>query len=155
MKEQTRIRLSIIEARYGARRAVTPAEAERVARIARFEDDFRRVRDALVMPLFKEIGAALLAAGHGHRVLVDAGEHAPNVELHLSLRGAPAAATNVIRVCTVSGDERSEIIADVNIGGTWTELRRFMDAAAMTDEVLEQMIVDAVEQVFACRYASG
>jgi hypothetical protein len=159
MKEQTRIRLSIIEARYGRRAARAASEAELAAdRRARFDDAFRGVRDRVLAPALEEIGAEIATTGHRHRVEIDAGEHRPSVALHLLLasaaRGAPDSPASVIRLFTVHGTlHNSQIIAELEIRRTVTELTRFHEASAITTEVAEQMIVDAVEQIFAVHSA--
>jgi hypothetical protein len=156
VNDQTRIRLAIIEAKYGKRGARAASEAELAReRASRFDEDFRRLRDEVLAPILEEIGAALTAAGHGHRVELDAGEHRPSVELHLLLeqaraRDAESGSTGVIRLFTLTGEARGcEIIAEVQLKRTLVELTRFQDTAALTPEVVEQMVVDAVEQVFA------
>jgi hypothetical protein len=152
MKDQTRIRLMTIEARYGKRLGAAPTEAELAAdRESRFVEAFRRVRAEILVPAMEEIGAQLTAAGHGHRVDLDAGERAPSIELHLLLRGARRDAGNVIRLFTRPDEGHGcEVIAEVQIHLVVTELTRFREVSAITSEVVEQMIVDAVEQVFAC-----
>jgi hypothetical protein len=151
VNEQTRIRLAIIEAKFGKRGARAPSQAELAAeRSSRFDDDFRRARSEVLAPILEEIGAVLTAAGHGHRVALDAGEHRPSIELHLLLAGAEGGSTGVIRLFTRTGEaRRCEIIAEVQLGRALVELTRFQEASALTAEVVEQMVVDAVEQVFA------
>ncbi len=153
MNEQTRIRLGIIEARYGKRAGRAASETELAAeRALRFDEEFRRAREAVVAPILGEIGAALSASGHGHRVAVDEAATQPSVELYLSPRGVPSGERSVIRLFARAG---SEIIAEVELGRTVIELTRFHEASAMSAEVVEQMIVDAVEQLFAYRSSSA
>ncbi|APR88368.1 hypothetical protein A7982_13717 [Minicystis rosea] len=153
MKETTRIRLSIIEARYGRR---APADASDGELAASFEDDFRKARDERIAPLLQEIGATLAAGGHEHRVAIDEGARRPSVELHLSprTRSAEARPASVIRMFSITEGARREIIAEVQLGRKVVELTRFREISELRAEVLEQMVVDAVEQVFA-HHASG
>ena len=153
MKDQTRIRLKIIEARYGGARSGRPPSAEDLAadRARQLYDGFRRVREGMLVPILEDIGSALVEAGHGHRVDIDVGERLPSLEWHLLLRNARAGATNVIRMFPrVGQDLGCEIIAEVQLDRTLIELTRFQTIDELTPEVAEQMIVDAVEQVFAC-----
>lgn len=157
MNEQTRMRLAIIEARYGKRVAAARASTlDAEQRANRFDEEFRRVRADVLAPIFEEIGAALTAAGHGHRVAIDAGDDQPSIELHVLLGEAPSGSTGgVIRIFTATRSPRGrEIIAEVELKRTLVELTRFQEASAMTPEVVEQMVADAVEQVFAC-HVSG
>jgi hypothetical protein len=153
VKDQARIRLQIIEARYGEARSGRPPSAEDLAadRARRFCDGFRRVREGVLVPILEDIGSALVASGHGHRVDLDVGERLPSLEWHLLLRSARAGATNVIRMFPRPGQDLGwEIIAEVQLDRTLVELTRFKEIDELTPEVAEQMIVDAVEQVFAC-----
>lgn len=156
MNEQTRIRLAIIEAKYGKHGTRTLSKAELSAeRASRFDEEFRRARAEVLAPVLEEIGAALTAAGHGHRVEIDAGEQRPSIELHLLLGDAPSASTGVIRLFSRTTETfGSEIIAEVQLKRTLVELTRFHQASALTREVVEQMVVDAVEQVFAYHSSS-
>jgi hypothetical protein len=151
------MRLAIIEATYGMGVAVAASEAALAAdRESRFDEEFRRVRAEVLSPTLEEIGAALTAAGHGHRVEIDAGEHRPSIELHIILGEAPGGSRGgVIRLFTSTGKPRGcEVVAEVELKRTLVELTRFKAASAMTPEVVEQMVADAVEQIFAC-HASG
>lgn len=153
VKDQTRIRLQIIEARYGGARSGREPSAEELAadRARQFCDGFRRVREGVLIPILEDIGSALVASGHGHRVDVDVGEKRPSLEWHLLLKNARAGATNVIRMFPRLGQDLGwEIIAEVQLVRTAIELTRFQKIDEITPEVAEQMIVDAVEQVFAC-----
>jgi hypothetical protein len=153
MNEQTRIRLGIITARYGARLegAARAAEAEAAERRAVFLRDFDRIREAVLRPAMLDIGNELAdSAGHQYEIVVDSAEKLPSVALHLLLRGARADAKNVVRIF-VSGrkDRGDEVIADVAVVGRPVELTRFQRTEALTREVVEYMLVDAVEQIFA------
>ena len=156
MNDQTRIRLAIIEAKYGKQGSRTASKAELAAeRASRFDEDFRRARAEVLAPILEEIGAALTEAGHAHRVEIDAGEHRPSVELHLILGDAARGSTGVIRLFTRTGEPHPcEIIAEVQLRRTLVELTRFQEASALTREVVEHMVVDAVEQVFAYHSSS-
>jgi hypothetical protein len=151
VNERTRIRLQIIEAKYGKQGSRAASHAELAAeRERRFDEEFQRVRAEILAPVLEEIGAALTAAGHGHRVAIDAGEHRPSIELHLLLGDDGRASTGVIRLfCRTGTQRRREIIAEVQLKRTCVELTRFQEASALTPDVVEQMVVDAVEQVFA------
>ncbi len=144
MNEQTRIRLAIIEAKYGKRGSRDDGGDPQGPR--RFAEDFRRARAEVLAPILEEIGAALTAAGHGHRVDIDGGATQPSVELHVLLGERECEPSGIIRLFA----RGQEIIAEVQLGRTEVELTRFHEVSALTPDVVEQMVVDAVEQVFAC-----
>ena len=50
----------------------------------------------------------------------------------------------------VESPATGEVIAEVNVHRTLTELTRFRVLSRITREVAEQMCVDAIEHVFAC-----
>ena len=156
MNDQTRIRVALIETKYGKRGARAGTEAELTAeRARRFDEDFKRARAEILAPTLGEIGAALTEAGHGHRVEIDAGEHRPSIELYLLLGDNASVSAGVIRLFSRTTEAYgSEIIAEVQLKRTLVELTRFHEASALTREVVEQMVVDAVEQVFAYHSSS-
>ncbi|WP_441291524.1 hypothetical protein ACSRUE_14665 [Sorangium sp. KYC3313] len=149
--ETTRIRLGIIQKKYGDRLArstngSTPPDRRQV-----FIDEFRRILADIFVPTFDAIGGELASSGHAYRIEHDVGEKTPSIEFHLLLRGVPAKANNLIRLfysAEAAGD--GEVIAEVNVYQTLTELTRFRVLARVTREVAEQMCVDAIEHVFAC-----
>jgi hypothetical protein len=156
VNEQTKARLAIIEAKFGKQGARAASKVESDAeRASRFDEDFRRVRAEVLAPILEEIGAALSASGHGYRVEIDAGKLVPSIELHLILVGTASGSTGVIRLFTrTKAPHPHQIIAEVQLKGTMVEITRFHEASALTPEVVEQMVVDAVEQVFAYHSAS-
>ncbi|WP_437990487.1 hypothetical protein [Sorangium sp. So ce145] len=116
-----------------------------------FIDEFRRILADIFVPTFEAIGRELASSGHAYRIEQDVGEKTPSIEFHLLLRGAPAKANNLIRLfysAEAAGD--GEVIAEVNVYQTLTELTRFRVLSRVTREVAEQMCVDAIEHVFAC-----
>ncbi|MGK3997661.1 hypothetical protein [Sorangium sp. So ce1024] len=149
--DNTRIRLAIIQNKYGKRLAQRAGGADQPGRRERFNDDFRRILVDIVAPAFKAIGDELAASGHAYRIEHDAGEQIPSVELHVLLRGVPADANNLIRLFSRADAEGDgEVIAEVNVDQTLTELTRFRVLSRITQEVTEQMCVDAIEHIFAC-----
>jgi hypothetical protein len=152
MKEQTKIRLGMITGRY-ARRLGASGTVEDVAaaRHAEFLRGFERIRADVLLPAMEAIGTELARAGHGYRVEIeDAGERLC-VDFHLEVTAAPSSAPKVIRLFTgVDRGGRSQVVAEVEREGGEMELTRFYRIEEITPEVVEQMLVDAVEHVFAC-----
>lgn len=152
MKEQTKIRMEMITARYAKRLTDAGNAGELVAaRKAEFMRGFERVRAEVLRPAMEAIGAELIRAGHGFRVdLGDTPEHM-SIELHLILTSAPRASAKVIRLFALKEIERRpEVVAEVEMERNPMELTRFLQIDEITPEVVEQMLVDAIEQVFAC-----
>ncbi|WP_437952083.1 hypothetical protein WME98_16010 [Sorangium sp. So ce296] len=150
INEHARIRLAIIQQKYGKRLAQGASGADAADRRGRFKSDFRRILADIFAPTFKAIGDELAASGHAYRIEHDAGEQTPSLELHVLLRGVPADANNLIRLfynAEAEGD--GEVIAEVNVHQTLTELTRFRVLSRINQEVAEQMCVDAIEHIFA------
>lgn len=151
MNEHARIRLAIIQRKYGPRLARDASGPDVPDRRERFNADFRRILADIVVPTLKAIGDELAASGHGYRVEQDVGEQTPSLEFHVLLRGVPADANNLIRLFSRADAEGDgEVIAEVNVAQTLTELTRFRVLSRITQDVAEQMCVDAIEHIFAC-----
>ncbi|WP_433927117.1 hypothetical protein AB3662_29185 [Sorangium cellulosum] len=151
INEHARIRLAIIQKKYGKRLAHGASGADLPDRRARFNADFRRILADIIAPTLVAIGDELAASGHSYRLEQDVGEQTPSLEFHILLRGVPADANNLIRLFSRADAEGDgEVIAEVNVGQTLTELTRFRVLSRITQEVAEQMCVDAIEHVFAC-----
>jgi hypothetical protein len=152
MREQTRIRMEIITARYAKRLPQPGSQAElEAARRANFLRDFERNRAEVLCPAMEALGAELARAGHGYRVELDDTGERLCVDFHLLITAAPSKERKVIRLFTgVDREGRSEVIAEVEMERNLMELTRFHQIEEMTPEVVEQMLVDAIEQVFAC-----
>lgn len=151
MKEQTQLRLATITARHAKRLAESGTDASAAAARARaFFEGFERIRAEILRPAMTEIGAQLSAAGHGYRIEERVEGDRPLIELHLLILGARRGSKNLIRLFAWRDSEgRPEIIAEVEMVRTPMELTRYQEIEALTREVAEQMLVEAIEQVFA------
>ena len=155
MKEQTQLRLATITARHARRLAESGIEADAAASAAEareraFFDGFDRSRAEILRPAMTEIGAQLEAAGHGYRIEERIESGRPLIELHLLILGARAGSKNLIRLFAWKDSEgRPEIVAEVEMVRSPMELTRYQEIEALTREVAEQMLVEAIEQVFA------
>ncbi|MGK4001625.1 hypothetical protein WMF31_03295 [Sorangium sp. So ce1036] len=151
INEHARIRLAIIQRKYGARLSQGTRGADLPDRRERFNADFRRILADIIVPTFEAIGDELAASGHAYRLEHDVGEQTPSLEFHILLRGVPVDASNLIRLFSRADAEGDgEVIAEVNVGQTLTELTRFRALSRITQDVAEQMCVDAIEHIFAC-----
>lgn len=151
INEHARIRLAIIQEKFGKRLAQGTSGSDLPDRRERFNDDFRRILAGIIVPAFEAIGDELASSGHAYRIQHDMGEQTPSLEFHLLLRGVPADANNLIRLfSSTEAEGDGEVIAEVNVRQTLTELTRFRVLSRITQEVAEQMGVDAIEHIFAC-----
>ena len=151
MKEQTQIRLATITARHAKRLAESGVDASAAAARERaFFTEFDRLRAEILRPAMVEIGAQLEDAGHGYRIDERVESGRPLIELHLLILGAHRGSKNLIRLFAWRDSEgRPEIVAEVEMVRSPMELTRYQEIEALTREVAEQMLVEAIEQVFA------
>ncbi len=147
MREHSRHRLSLITGRYAARQ-VDKQERDRKA----YDDAFRAARDGVIRPVLEEIAAELRAAGHAPRVAYDEAHEAPSVELVLGIRGVSASpGMDLVGFSVIARREIPEILAYLVVKPPPMDLLRFAAPAEITAYQVEQLVIDAVEHIFACR----
>lgn len=149
MNEHNRLRLSRITARYDARRRTE--ETERTARDeeSSFLAAFDAVGTAVMRPLMEEISAELRRAGHGGRAEIAGPEERSRIDWYVSIAGR-STLTNRIRFFAQRDAEKGwQVIAEIEITHAPMELARFGAPGEITRDVAEQLLVDAVEQLFA------
>jgi Pentapeptide repeats (8 copies) len=167
MNEQNRLRLDRITKRHAIRRAQGSSEADDAAS---FFAAFARMRDEVLRPAMEDVARQLAAAGHEAEV-ANAGDGAPvSTGPPLSIRApnpgpasrAPPGVALFVRIPD-RGDSRDTIrfrayddpargwqtIAEVELTGSPMELTRFDADEPVTRDIIEQLLVDAVEQLFA------
>ena len=82
---------------------------------------------------------------------MDESPEAPSIELHLGIQGrAPA---NLVRYAVIARREAPFVLASLDVSGPALDLVRFADPREITPESVEQLVVDAVEHIFACNAA--
>jgi hypothetical protein len=141
--DQNRNRLALITQRFAARDA-----ARRGADRRAFEEAFLRVRDAVIRPVLEEVAEALRGAGHAPRVSDDEAEERPSVELHLGIRGR--CARNLVGYALIERRGAPEVLAYLDVDRPCLDLMRYAHPSEITAERVEQLVVDAVEHIFAC-----
>jgi hypothetical protein len=152
VKEQTKIRLDTITRRY-ARRMNEAGRGEDLAtaRHAAFQRGFERARKDVLRPAMCAIGVELTRSGHSYTVEDIDTDAQLSIDFRISLSGSPAAATGIIRLFSpASSTARPEVIAELELNRNPMELTRYFDISDFTTDVVEQMLVDAIEQLFAC-----
>ena len=145
MKEQNRLRLERLTARYARRleEGRTPVESD-------FLRDFEALRDELLAPKLEEFAEALRRAGHDARVVRDQGHDTPSVELALGLRAATGS-RNVVGFCVIRWKGYPlQILAYLEVNPPPFDLERFASAGEIGPERVEQIVVDAIEHIVMC-----
>ncbi|MGK3994103.1 hypothetical protein [Sorangium sp. So ce1024] len=147
MRDHSKHRLALITGRYAARQR-EKQEGDRQA----FDDAFRAARDAVIRPVLEEIAAELRAAGHAPRVACDEAPETPSVELLLGIRGASAAPRgDLIAFSVIQRRAAPEILVYLVVRPPPMDLLRFASADEITAVQVEQLAIDAIEHIFACR----
>ena len=152
MKEHNSLRIQRILARFDAHTSGPEVEALRAAeRRAVFLAELDRVVAEVLRPALDDVGGELTRAGHGYDVVsTTTAKGLPRFELRVRLRrGKPRFENAIVFFAAPSRSGDLEIVAELELGNA-IELGRFESPAAMTRDVLEQMLVDAVEHMFAC-----
>lgn len=149
MKEHSRSRIALITGRYAAREQERQGSDRRA-----FDDAFGAARDAVILPALEEIAAELRAAGHAPRIVCDGAAEAPSVELTLGIRGVDAApGADLVGFSVIQRREVPEVLAYLVVRPPAMDLLRFADPAEITGYQVEQLVIDAIEHVFACHAA--
>lgn len=145
MKEQTRIRLQIIAARFGRRGAVRNEEEHA------WLDAYERARGGVLTTAMTEIGEVLQQDGHHCEVRLDAEPAGRSIDFAVRPVGN-GEGERLIRFFARNDERRGwQVKAEIRLGEAqgFSELTRFERPDEITAEVAEHLLVDAMEQVFA------
>jgi hypothetical protein len=145
MKEQNRNRIAIITGRYDKR----IAERGR-ARNDDFDADFERARRDVIRPAMEDIAAELARVGHSPTITLDGCKEVPSIELRLGIHGADPAWPNVIAYCVVRRRGMPEVLAYLDVNRPVMDLIRYAHPKEIAADQVEQLVLDAVEHIFAC-----
>lgn len=145
MKDQNRNRIAIITGRYDKRLAERAKERE-----DDFEADFERARREVIRPAMEEIAEELTRAGHFPTITLDGCKETPSIELRLGIRGAEPSWANFVAYCVIRRREKPEVLAFLDVNRPAMDLMRYAQPSEITAEQVEQLLLDAVEHVFAC-----
>ncbi|WP_437682679.1 hypothetical protein [Sorangium sp. So ce131] len=145
MKEHNRLRIERLTARYARRIEETrpPAEAE-------FLREFDALRDGVLRPQMEEFAGELRKAGHAPRIVLDEGHGTPSIELALGLREATAT-RNVVGFCVIRWTGYPlQVLAYLEVNPTPFDIDRFARPTDVSPERVEQILVEAIEQILVC-----
>lgn len=147
MRDHSRHRLALITNRYAARQKDKQGDDRRA-----YHDAFRAARDAVIRPVLDEIAAELVKAGHAPRVAIDEAHETPSIELVLGIAGVNAeAGADLVGFSVIERRDVPEILAYLIVRPPPMDIVRFASASELTPYQVEQLVVDALEHIFACR----
>ncbi|MRG94291.1 hypothetical protein [Polyangium spumosum] len=146
MKEQNKNRLSTITGRYAARQR-EKAAPDRCA----FDAAFVEARERVLRPVFEDFAAELRAAGHEAIVVDDGAKETPSIELVLGIGGAkPKAEGDRVAFVVITRRPTPEVLAYLVVRPPPLDLLRYASPSAITAGEVEQVLIDAIEHIFAC-----
>jgi hypothetical protein len=144
VKEHNRLRIERLTARYEQRLREQPPPED-----ADFMAAFTELRARELGPRMEELAAELRKAGHQSRVALDEGPDRPSIELALGLRRGRGT-RNVVGFSVIRWSGHPlQILAYLEISPPPFDIERFAHAGDITPERIEQILVDAVEQILA------
>ncbi len=151
MKDPSRARLSTVASRFGSKIAAADADVE-LSEPA-FRDAFLRARDGVIAPCMREVGDELArTAGARYEIVTEEGQGSTPASITLRLFLTPRAPAGHRVVFTVARDERAgtrHVLALLEASPPPMDLARYAPGELNAD-VVEQLVVDAVEQIYAC-----
>ena len=145
MNEQNRLRLQRITARHAKRFAQGRSDADADAA---FLEGFGRVSAGVIRPVFEDVGAQLVEAGYGFRVDTGGEERSPFIALHVEIPGRGESRDAVRFFARKYPDKGWQVIAELELVRP-VELTRFNEGEPLERDVIEHMVVEALEQMFA------
>ncbi|HTJ80416.1 MAG TPA: hypothetical protein VL400_01800 [Polyangiaceae bacterium] len=145
MKDRSKARLDNIRARFGARIAAN--EAGRRGDRASFLSAFARTRDDILAPVLTEIGDELTR--DGHRYAIERSEEPlPSIALRLFLTSLRPDG-HVVSFDVIDRGRGLEVLVWLEASPPPMDLARYQPDD-LTRDVVEQIVVDSIEQIFAC-----
>ncbi len=153
MRDQNKNRLALIHRRFGQRDA-PPSPPTRT-----FEQRFARVREEVIQPVMEEVAAELRALGHAPEISTDPVEHEGlrcdhAIALRLGIRGVRDR-LNHIALAVIrwkidgKAEETPEVLAFHQKDRVPFDLFRYASPEDITKDIVEQLLVDSVESLFA------
>jgi hypothetical protein len=146
VNEQNRLRLARCAERY-TRRARRLDDEDPAAFVRRFLE----LCDRLLRPQMEEVSAELRCSGFASSVhLREDGPEAPAIELSVGLPGCSPRDRNVVGFAVIHWpDEPMQILAYLEAAPPPFDIERFASPEEVGAERVEQLLVDAVEQILA------
>lgn len=153
MRDQNKNRLALIDQRFGRREA--PAEPAGET----FEQRFDRAVAEVIRPVMEEVAAELASLGHAPEVSIEPVDHEGRrcdraIALRLGIRGV-SGRPNFIALAVIRwkiggrAEDKPEVLAFHQKDRVPFDLIRFASPEEITRDVVEQLLVDSVESLFA------
>jgi hypothetical protein len=153
MDDQNRLRLNRIAERQAKRAAQAPKQPDAKTGAADADPDFlasfARVRDDVLRPVMAEVGVQLKSSGYSFRISPGGDEASPAVELRILMADRGDSKDTIRFLARKDATKGWQVIAELELKRSPIELTRFEVTDEITRDVAEQLIVDAVEQMFA------
>ena len=153
MNDQNRLRIERIAAQHASRATPKPTAPEAPEgedeRAAAFLAAFARVRDEVLRPAMAEVGLQLKKVGYAFRISPGGDERSPSIDFHVILADRGASKDTVRFSARKDAVQGWLVIGELELTGSPVELTRFETTKEITHDVAEQLVVDAVEQMFA------
>jgi hypothetical protein len=151
VKEHSRVGIANAAARFGAR--IRAADAATQEDFDAFCAAFNKVQDEIIVPAMREVGEEIEKQG-GARFAIEVqpgpGHEAPRVTLRLFLTPrAPAGHRITFAVVRRDPYKGPEVLAFLEASPPPMDIARYRPSDLDADTV-EQILVDAVEQIYAC-----
>lgn len=143
MNERTKVRLDIIASRFGRRRDPSPDATQA------WLDAYEALRRGVLRTAMSEIGEALSRDGHPAEVVLDVEPELRSIDLVIVPWGDGLEARRVRFFARQDAPRGPQIVAHVWLSQSPAEMMRFEHPREVTADVAEQILVDAIEQLFA------
>jgi hypothetical protein len=152
MRDANRIRLDRIVRRY---RTTTESPSERDASELAFIAAFVCARAAVLDPVYRDaathLGRMGFPADIEHRVV----DGLPDTSLVVYPTPARRTAVRIAVARRLDGAPGLDLFASIEVGGKPVDVERFDACAELTPEVVERILVDGLEHIFACCWAAS
>jgi hypothetical protein len=146
MKEQNKNRLATITGRYATRQREKAALDRRA-----FDAAFVEVREKVLRPMFEDIAAELRSSGHTAVIVDDGAKDTPSIELALGIGGGdPRDGGDRVAFVVIARRPVPEVLAYLVVKPPVMDLIRYASPSDIRAEEVEQLLIDAVEHIFAC-----
>jgi hypothetical protein len=137
-----------MDARFGDRPGASPSTEA-------FEQIFARACLAVIRPVMEDVAGELEKLGHAPRITTEALSHegdsvGPCIALHLGLRGR-GEGSGYVAFGVVHDRAAPEVLAWLVAEPTPFDLQRYTRPDAISADNVEQLLIDAIEQLFARR----
>jgi hypothetical protein len=147
VKDHNRHRLDLITGRHAARKH----DGFAIDR-ERYFEAFRAARDEVIRPVLEDVAAELRARGHAPQIALDQGPETPSIEIRLGIDGAPREpGSDRVAFSVIDRRGALEVLAFLTVKPSPMDLVRYARPEEISADEVEQLVIDAVEHIFACR----